>query len=241
MLSKALHELQSDPAKWERCRGLFKVLKIPAKTSLLREGEVAHSMYFVKEGCLRLWFNKDGKDVTFQFFLEGQAVASMESFLGGRPSLFSLESIEPTTAAVIGREGWDRINEAYPNLRDFFMQIVLQRMENYGRLFLSRIKDSPRERYEELLREHLEIVRRIPQHYIASYLGITPVSLEHRHFKRHFSFSKIASAETADNRSCVNCIHLHAQGIPIPSERTPNHALEKHHCSSAVGRTFSAV
>jgi len=177
MLSKALHELQSDPAKWERCRGFFKVLKIPAKTSLLREGEVAHSMYFVKEGCLRLWFNKDGKDVTFQFFLEDQAVASMESFLGGSPSLFSLESIEPTTAAVIGRQDWDRINEAYPNLRDFFMQIVLQRMESYGRLFLSRIKDSPRERYEELLREHPEIVRRIPQHYIASHLGVTPVSL----------------------------------------------------------------
>jgi hypothetical protein len=41
---------------------------------------------------------------------------------------------------------------------------------------------------------------------------------EHRHFKRHFSFSKIASAKTADNRSCVNYINLHAQGIPIPKE-----------------------
>jgi len=177
MLSKILHELQSDSAKWEQCKGFFKVLKIPAKTSLLREGEVARSMYFVKEGCLRLWFNKDGKDVTFQFFLEDQAVSSMESFLGGGgPSLFSLESIEPTVA-VLGRQDWDRVHEAYPNLRDSFQQIVLARMENYGRLFLSRIKDSPRERYEELLREHPEIVRRIPQHYIASYLGITPVSL----------------------------------------------------------------
>ena len=79
--------------------------------------------------------------------------------------------------AVLGRQDWDRVHEAYPNLRDSFQQIVLARMENYGRLFLSRIKDSPRERYEELLREHPEIVRRIPQHYIASYLGITPVSL----------------------------------------------------------------
>jgi CRP-like cAMP-binding protein len=177
MLTKILHELQSESAKWERCKGFFKVLKIPAKTSLLREGEVARSMYFVKEGCLRLWFNKDGKDVTFQFFLEDQAVSSMESFLGGGPSLFSLESIEPTTVAVIGRQDWDRVHDAYPNLRDLFMQLVLKRMEDYGRLFLSRIKDSPRERYEELLREHPEIVRRIPQHYIASYLGITPVSL----------------------------------------------------------------
>jgi hypothetical protein len=69
------------------------------------------------------------------------------------------------------------ISGAYPNLRNLFQQIVLKRMENYDPLFLSRIKDSPRERYEELLREHPEIVRRILQHYIASYLGITPVSL----------------------------------------------------------------
>jgi CRP-like cAMP-binding protein len=177
MLSKILHELQSESAKWERCKGFFKVLKVPAKTSLLREGEVARWMYFVKEGCLRLWFNKAGKDVTFQFFLEGQAVCSMESFLGGVPSLLSLESIEPTTMVAIGRQDWDRVHEVYPNLRDLFQRILLARMENYARLFLSRIKDSPRERYEELRREHPEIVRRIPQHYIASYLGITPVSL----------------------------------------------------------------
>jgi CRP-like cAMP-binding protein len=185
MLSKALHELQSDRAKWERYKGFFKLLKIPAKTSLLREGEIARSMYFVKEGCLRLWFNKDGKDVTFQFFLENQAVSSMESFLGGGPSLFSLESIEPTTVTVIGRQDWDRILEAYPNLRDLFQQIVLARMESYARLFLSRIKDNPRERYEELLREHPEMVRRIPQHFIASYLGITPVSLSRIRHRIH--------------------------------------------------------
>lgn len=185
MLSKALHELQSDRAKWERCKGFFKVLKIPAKTCLLCEGEVARFMYFVKEGCLRLWFNKDGKDVTFQFFLENQAVSSLESFLGGGPSLFSLESIEPTSATRIDRHGWDRVLEVYPNLRDLFQHIVFARMESYARLFLSRIKDSPRERYEELQREHPEMVRRIPQHYIASYLGITPVSLSRIRHRMH--------------------------------------------------------
>ena len=65
----------------------------------------------------------------------------------------------------------------FPSLRDKFMWFLLQRMGNYGRLFLSRIKDGPQQRYEALLREQPEIIRRIPQHYIASYLGITPVSL----------------------------------------------------------------
>ncbi len=177
MLSHVLRELQSDPVRWEQCRGLVRVLDFPARTSLLREGEIARSMYFVKTGCLRLWFNKDGKDITFQFFFEGQAVSSIQSFMGGEPSLFSLETIEPTTAAVLDRGGWDRLHQVYPHLRELFLQLVLRRMTDYGRLFLSRIKDTPRERYEALLREHPEIAHRVPQHHVASYLGITPVSL----------------------------------------------------------------
>ena len=54
---------------------------------------------------------------------------------------------------------------------------IFQRFRNYARLFLSRIKDTPRERYDELSINHPEILERIPQHYIASYLGITPISL----------------------------------------------------------------
>jgi CRP-like cAMP-binding protein len=172
-----MRELQADVEAWERCKRLFSVRQFPAKTNLLREGEVARHMYFVKAGCLRLWFNKDGKDITFQFFFENQPVSSLESFMTGEPSLFSLESIEPTTVASIGRREWGELYQMFPQLRDKFMWFLLQRMGNYGRLFLSRIKDSPQERYKILLREQPEIVRRIPQHYIASYLGITPVSL----------------------------------------------------------------
>jgi CRP-like cAMP-binding protein len=177
MLSAALKEMQSDSAKWDRCKGFFKEQTIPARASLLREGEVARFMYFVKQGSLRLWFNKDGKDITFQFFMEGQAVSSIESFLRGQPSLFSLESVEAAAVLALSRAHWDRLHETYPQLRDRFVQMLLKRMEDYGRLFLSRIKDSPVERYQALVQEHPEIVRRVPQHFIASYLGITPVSL----------------------------------------------------------------
>jgi CRP-like cAMP-binding protein len=185
MLADAFRDMQADPAKWDRCKGFFEVQTIPARTSLLREGEVARTMYFVKQGCLRLWFNKDGKDITFQFFMEGSGVSSIESFLRGQPSLFSLESVEPTTVVTVSRAHWDRLHEIYPQLRERFVQVALRRMEDYGRLFLSRIKDSPAERYQALVREHPEMVRRIPQHFIASYLGITPVSLSRIRARLH--------------------------------------------------------
>jgi len=56
-------------------------------------------------------------------------------------------------------------------------EIIFSRLTFYSRLFMSYIKNTPEERYKELLKTHPHIVKRIPQHYIASYLGITSVSL----------------------------------------------------------------
>lgn len=169
--------LQSNPALWDKCSHMFRVKEWPARTTLLREGDYARYMYFIKRGCLRMWFNNDGKDITFQFFVEDQAVSSMESFLGRTRSMFGIESIEPTTTAMIRRDDWDKLFQIAPTLKDGMLDFVIFRMENYAKLFLSRIKDSPRERYESLVRERPDLIQRVPQHYLASYLGITPVSL----------------------------------------------------------------
>lgn len=128
-------------------------------------------------GCLREWFNKDGKDITFPFFFEGQPVASIDSLMNQKPSLFTIESIEPTTILSIGKTDFEKLLIAYLEFKSGFHDFIFQRFRVYGELFLSRIKDTPQERYEELLTNNPEIIKRIPQHYIASFLGITPVSL----------------------------------------------------------------
>jgi CRP-like cAMP-binding protein len=144
---------------------------------LLNEGEIAAHIHYVKKGSLRQWLNKDGKDITTQFFFEGQAVASIESFMNGEPSMFSIESIEASEIVSIPKKTFEEVLRTNPTLKNGFQDYLFQRFRDYARLFISRIKDSPRERYEDLMRNHPEIIKRIPQHYIASYLGITPVSL----------------------------------------------------------------
>ncbi len=62
-------------------------------------------------------------------------------------------------------------------MQKFMNELLLRRFMHYAKLFFSRIKDKPAERYEDLIKNHPNILRRVPQHYIASYLGITPVSL----------------------------------------------------------------
>jgi len=177
MIDKLIEKIKEDKENWDKFGDIFNERKIESKTALLNAGETANYIHFIKKGCLREWFNKDGKDITFQFFMEGQPVASIDSFMNGEPSLFSIESIEPSIIVSVRKDDFDKLFAVYPELKDKFQIFIFQRFRNYSQLFLSRITDSPKERYEDLLKNHPEIIRRIPQYYIASFLGITPVSL----------------------------------------------------------------
>lgn len=177
MIHSLLDKIKQNKKVWDKLQNLTNELSISSKTTLLEEGEIANYIYFIKKGCLRQSFNKDGKDITFQFFFEDQSVASIDSFIYNKPSLFSIKSIEPCLLLSVKKEAFKEILSSVPEFKDGFQDFILQRMMNYSQLFLSRIKDTPQERYADLMENHHEIIKRIPQHYIASYLGITPISL----------------------------------------------------------------
>lgn len=177
MLDELIDRIKIDKTSWTQFQDLILERQIPTKTTILQEGQISNHVHFIKNGCLRMWFNKDGKEITFQFFFEGQSVASIDSFLNNQPSLFTLESIEPSNIISISKDNFEQLNQIYPEFKDRFQDILFQRFRNYTQLFLSRIKDTPAERYKDLIINHPEIIKRVPQHYIASYLGITPISL----------------------------------------------------------------
>jgi len=166
--------------QWEKYESYYHRLEVPARTILLNEGDVSKKAYLIEKGCLRVWFNNKGKDVTFQFFFENEGVSSIESFRRGTPSLCTLETIEPCVLHWIHKKDLDRIMKelnAIPEIREQLSDIFLDRQINYMGHLMSFIRDTPKERYLNLLKEKPHIIRRVPQHYIASYLGITPVSL----------------------------------------------------------------
>ena len=164
-------------AEWEKFRHFFKREEVPAKTILLTEGKVSERMFYIEKGCIRLSFNKDGKDITFQFFFEGEGVSSAESFRSNEPSLFSIETIEPCILHTLNKKDYAVMIEKSPLIKHELDEQIFQRLMYYQKMFLSRIKNSPEERYKELLNQSPHILQRVPQHYIASFLGITSVSL----------------------------------------------------------------
>ncbi len=168
----------TDPIEYLSARGIqTEEISVRPKTVLLEEGRIADRLYYVRNGCLRLFFYNEEKDITFQFFFEGDFVASFDSLYKRAPSLFGLESIEPSVLTAIRSKDFFNAIESEPRLRRYYEDKLVERFRLYQQLFLSRIKDTPRQRYDELLKEYPDIIRRVPQHYIASYLGITPVSL----------------------------------------------------------------
>ncbi|SFP58616.1 Crp/Fnr family transcriptional regulator [Parafilimonas terrae] len=153
---------------------------MPSRTILLREGEISRQFFFVEEGCLRAWINNNGKDLTFQFFFEGQGVSSAESFRKKIPSIFTIETIEPSVIQIMHKKDYDHIMQELNNDTTFLKEmteIIFERQLYYVREFLSFIRDTPQQRYLNLLQQKPQVVQRVPQHYIASYLGITSVHL----------------------------------------------------------------
>lgn len=165
---------------WEKYEALQERRVVPARTVLLREGANVRHYYFVEKGCLRVWFDNNGKDTTVQFFFENEGVISIDSFVKKMPSDLSIESIEPATLQVLSRDVFARMIgelQAEPEFMKVLLEISYERQRHYMSEFLSRLRDTPEERYARLLEERPHIIRRVPQHYIASYLGITSVHL----------------------------------------------------------------
>mgnify|MGYP001602169189 CR=1 FL=1 len=180
MFEQFRNQFSLDNNKWNDYISCFKCIKVAAKTTLLREGEISKKMFLIEKGCIRVWYNNNGKDITAQFFFENNMVGSIESFRKNTPGLVSIETIEPCILWWIHKKDADRIIEEIkniPQLRDVFIDAIFERTFDYMKHFFSFIKDTPRERYLNLIKENPKIIQRVPQHYIASYLGITKVHL----------------------------------------------------------------
>ncbi len=167
--------VKSNP--WEKFSLYFKQREVPGKTILLQEGKVSKIMFFIEKGCVRTWVENDGKDITTQFFFEGESVSSIESFRTNQPSLYSIESLEPCILQTISQKDFQNMIETTPELKAELEEHLFRRLFQSQQLLYSFLKNSPQRRYQELIEQYPHIIQRVPQHYIASYLGITSVSL----------------------------------------------------------------
>lgn len=167
-------------AYWDKYLQFQKRIEAPTKTVLLQEGKISQHYIFIEKGCVRAFFNSNDDDKTIQFFFENEGLTSFDSFINNVPSLFTVETIEPSVIYLLPKpyviQLIDELNHE-PNFAHMILQMSARRQTHYINEFVSFIRDTPEQRYLHLLNERPHIIQRVPQHYIASYLGVSKVHL----------------------------------------------------------------
>lgn len=163
--------------EWEAFKQILVYRSVPKKFRLVSVGEVSREAYFINSGAARLLFEKEGEEISANFMFENNFIAALESFLLQVPSRQAIETLEDCDLLVIGRQKLQELTAEYPKFNMFSKAIAEQAFILLQRRASSFILDSPEERYLNMLQQRPEILERVPQHMIASYLGVTPVSL----------------------------------------------------------------
>jgi CRP-like cAMP-binding protein len=152
------------------------VRRYPKGTILLRQGEPARESYFVLWGCIRSYALKDGEERTLDFYIKEDPVMPI-GYGKDEPAAHSLECSEDTIAVVSTQDLEERMLRDFPQLKNLCLamsQIMAAKLqEQYSRYRTT----SPEEGYRYLAENRPELLKRIPQYQIASYLGIQPESL----------------------------------------------------------------
>ena len=155
----------------------LKERKVARKQFLLKAGHVCRDISFIEEGLLRCFYLKDDMEVSSWFMKEGDVIASVMSFFNQTPSYESIQAIEETTVYSIEHRELEAIYRNFPEF-NYVGRVLVQKyyMLSEQRLYSLRMQRS-QERYDYLLEHHAELVLRVPAKYLASYLGITEVTM----------------------------------------------------------------
>ena len=154
------------------------IVEIPANEVLLRDGEINTNVFLVLKGLLRTFVTTSaGEERTILLSKETDRTASFNSFLNNKPSEVTIETIEPSVILIIDSKRFPELANANKNLATLAIKGMKHFLtDTFERLYFFTAL-TPEERYISFREKHRDLIQRVPQKYLASYLGITTVSL----------------------------------------------------------------
>lgn len=160
------------------CTSLFTTRKLRKKQYLLQEGDVCRYTIFVSKGILRSYtVDEKGGEHILQFAMEGWWAADLYSFLTDEPSSFNMDVLEDAELLLITRPSWDILLEKVPKFERYFRILIQNNLIATQRRLLESMSETAESKYLKFVKSYPESTQRIPQHMIASYLGITRETL----------------------------------------------------------------
>lgn len=157
---------------------IARVQDFKANECFIKAGEIPNKFAFNRRGLFRYYYLDDqGNEYTKGFFPENTIISSYSAMLQQRGSYFTIEALENSSVLVIDYRDWKRLLEEYPCWNSFLISLLEKgyiTKESRERELLLYDAET---RYRIFLETYPQLDKRIKQHYIASFLGITPVSL----------------------------------------------------------------
>lgn len=154
---------------------LLKLKKVKKKEFILREGEICTYESYIVKGCFRSFYiDIDGNEVVLQFGIEDWWMGDISSFQNQTPSPFYIQALEDSEILTLTLESKEKLLMENPKFERVFRLMIQKRLQVLEKRLIRTIAHTAEERYLEFVDKYPLIVQRVPQHYIASYLGMTP-------------------------------------------------------------------
>jgi len=144
---------------------------------LLKEGQISANTYFILDGCIREYILSDGEEKTTNFFSEEQWAISLNSFTPQNATRHNWICMEDTTVVVGDEQQGQELFKRFPRFETISRTIMEAVFADQKEALTSYYTESPEQRYLKLLKSRPQLVQRIPQYHLASYIGVKPESL----------------------------------------------------------------
>lgn len=163
---------------WEMLLPFLQLKQLRKNELFIKEGKRANEIGLVIDGMFRQYYIKDGEEKTTYFFFEQHFISAYISCITGKPSLVHIEALSDARYVSFSFTAMQALFDNSMAWQKFGRLIAEYAMMGLEERMVSLLLQSPEERYVALLKSNkIKIIERIPQQYIANYLGITPVSM----------------------------------------------------------------
>jgi len=166
------------PHEQEQALSFFQLKELKKRTWLLHAGETNRHIYFVRRGCLRMFYtDKSGEEHNIGFYPENWWVCDIVSFFNEKPSANAIQTLEDCEVYCASLPQLEKLFQTIPKFERFFRILSQNGFELYQLRITSQLYKSAEERFIEFRKRHPGLEQRIAQKHIASYLGITAAFL----------------------------------------------------------------
>ncbi|HAW53132.1 MAG TPA: Crp/Fnr family transcriptional regulator [Flavobacteriales bacterium] len=171
-----LKEISSDLQ--QELQTCIQVKEVKKGEIIISKGDLKHKKFYVRNGLLRSYIiDSKGREHIYMFAPEGWVVSDLVSLTGNQPAIMFVDALEDSTLEVIDDERIWKLKDRFPELMTSESDRMLRRIAVLQQRVIMLLSASAQERYEAFLTKYPDLIQRIPQKMIASYLGVTPEAL----------------------------------------------------------------